>query len=81
MKYKDSLYLIWSVKYGDTDKLLRRIGNKNFSAIKRKGYIVCGVIHPEVWKISEKGKEFCNALFNCSWVRRIIDNILIKILL
>lgn len=81
MNYKRALYYIWSVKFGDTEDLKRRVGNENYSAIKKRGYIVQGVVHPEVWRISEEGKQFCNALFLRSKLRRLLDSFLTWLLL
>ena len=76
MRYNEALYYVWSVRCGKTEDLLRRVGNVNFSAIIRRGYIVRGLRHPEVWKISEKGLDFLGALYTRSWIRRLIDGMI-----
>lgn len=76
MKYIDSLRIVWYCKYGNIENLERLIGKKNLDLLLSRGMIVCGIIHSDIWRITEKGKELGNALFLRSKFRRFIDKIL-----
>lgn len=76
MKYIDSLRIVWYCNYGNIENLERLIGKKNLNLLLSRGMIVCGIIHSDIWRITEKGKELGNALFLRSKFRRFIDKIL-----
>ena len=80
MKYVESLHYILGVKCGEVDELIRQIGKRNYNILLKKGYIVQGILDPEVWKITEKGLGFCRSLLNRSWLQKLIDNIIFRFL-
>ena len=63
IKRKDALNRVWDRKYGYTKDLKRSIGEHWFQVFKDSGFIYQGINHPEVWRITDKGRRRCNALF------------------
>ena len=55
MTYKDSLWIIWKVRSGNTNKLKNQIGEKNFERAIKEEIIMVGKSFPDVWKITESG--------------------------
>ena len=49
-------------KFGDVSDLTLRIGDENFNYLVSSGIIYQGKNHPDVWRITEKGKRRSKAL-------------------
>lgn len=76
MNYLNSLRIVWSYQFGETSSLKNLIGEENFTKLIEKKIIVQGERYPEVWKITEKGKNFCDSLFTRSKIKKLIDKFL-----
>ena len=76
---REALRRLWLRRYGYTVDLKRDIGDHWFGVFLESGFIYQGINHPDVWRITEKGKKRCDALFSpgTRWLR-IISWILSK---
>jgi hypothetical protein len=61
---REAIERIGKLKYGNTENLICQIGKDNFKSILKEGLIYQGKLHPEIWRITDKGIQRSKAILS-----------------